>query len=44
LARGWVGIVLLSDGIVTYSKTHKIIEDFAKVISVPIWVVGVDVE
>ena len=33
---------MLSDGIVTFDKTKKIIEDFAKVISVPVWLIGVD--
>jgi len=35
---------MLSDGIVTFDKTKKIMEDFAKVISVPVWLVGLDVE
>jgi hypothetical protein len=35
---------LLSDGIVTFDKTKKIIEDFSKVISVPIWLIGIDIE
>jgi hypothetical protein len=35
---------LLSDGIVTFDKTKKIIEDFAKVISVPVWVIGIDLD
>ena len=35
---------MLSDGIVTYDKTVKIVEDFSKVISVPVWVVGLDIE
>jgi hypothetical protein len=34
----------LSDGIVTYDKTVKIIEAFAKVINVPVWLIGVDVQ
>lgn len=33
---------LLSEGIVTFDKSKKIIEDFAKVISVPVWLIGVD--
>jgi hypothetical protein len=33
---------MLSDGIVTYDKTVKILEEFAKVISVPVWVIGLD--
>tara|TARA_B110000046_G_scaffold7693_1_gene7955 strand:- start:7268 stop:8044 length:777 start_codon:yes stop_codon:yes gene_type:complete len=35
---------MLSDGIVTYEKTKAILKDFAKVISVPVWVVGLDVK
>jgi hypothetical protein len=35
---------LLSDGIVTFDKTKKIIEEFSKVISVPVWLIGIDVE
>ena len=35
---------MLSDGIVTYDKTVKILEEFAKVISVPVWVVGIDIK
>jgi hypothetical protein len=35
---------LLSDGIVTFDKTKKIIEEFSKVISVPVWLVGIDVQ
>jgi hypothetical protein len=34
---------LLSDGIVTFDKTKKIIDDFSKVISVPVWLVGLDI-
>jgi hypothetical protein len=34
---------LLSDGIVTYDNTVKILEEFAKVISVPVWVIGLDI-
>jgi hypothetical protein len=34
---------MLSDGIVTFDSVKRIIIDFAKVISVPIWVVGIDV-
>ena len=33
---------MLSDGIVTFDKSKKIIDDFAKVISVPVWLIGVD--
>ena len=35
---------LLSGGIVTYDKTKKILEDFAKVISVPVWLIGLDID
>jgi len=35
---------MLSDGIVTYDKTKKILEEFTKVISVPVWLIGIDVE
>lgn len=35
---------MLSDGIVTFDKTKKIMEDFSKVISVPVWLIGIDVE
>jgi len=34
---------MLSDGIVTYDKTVKILDEFAKVISVPVWLIGVDI-
>lgn len=34
----------LSDGIVTFDKTVKIIEEFAKVINVPVWLIGLDIE
>ena len=34
---------MLSDGIVTYDKTVKILEEFAKVISVPVWVIGINI-
>jgi hypothetical protein len=33
----------LSDGIVTFDKTLKIVKDFEKVINVPIWLVGIDI-
>ncbi len=33
---------MLSDGIVTFDKTKAIMHDFAKVISVPVWLVGID--
>lgn len=35
---------LLSDGIVTFDKTVKIIEEFSKVINVPVWLIGLDVK
>jgi hypothetical protein len=35
---------MLSDGIVTFDNSKKIIQDFAKVISVPIWIVGIDIK
>lgn len=35
---------MLSDGIVTFDKTKKIMEEFSKVISVPVWLIGIDVE
>jgi hypothetical protein len=35
---------MLSDGIVTFDKTKKILIDFAKVISVPVWIVGLDID
>lgn len=35
---------MLSDGIVTFDKTIKVLKDFAKVISVPVWVVGLDLK
>jgi len=34
---------MLSGGIVTFDKTKKILEDFAKVISVPVWIIGLDI-
>ncbi len=34
---------MLSDGIVTFDKTVKILDEFAKVISVPIWLIGIDI-
>lgn len=34
---------MLSDGIVTFDKTQKILQDFSKVISVPVWLVGIDI-
>ncbi|MEP0212105.1 MAG: BglII/BstYI family type II restriction endonuclease [Cellulophaga sp.] len=35
---------MLSGGIVTFDKTKKILEDFAKVISVPVWIIGLDID
>lgn len=35
---------LLSDGIVTYSKTKAILEEFEKVVSVPVWLIGLDID
>lgn len=35
---------MLSDGIVTFDKTKKIMEEFSKVISVPVWLVGIDTD
>jgi hypothetical protein len=34
----------LSDAIVTFDKTLKIIKDFEKVINVPVWLVGIDIK
>lgn len=34
----------LSEGIVTFDKTVRVIKDFEKVINVPVWVVGLDVD
>ena len=33
---------MLSDGIVTFDKTKKIIKEFEKVINIPIWLIGID--
>ncbi len=33
----------LSDNVVNFEDTRKVIQEFAKVITVPVWVVGVDV-
>lgn len=35
---------MLSDGIVTYDKTVKLLKDFSKVINVPVWVLGLDIK
>lgn len=36
--------LMLSDGIVTYDNSVKILNDFAKVVSVPVWIIGVDIK
>ena len=36
--------MMLSGGIVTFDKTKKVLKDFAKVISVPVWVIGLDIQ
>ena len=33
---------MLSDGIVTFSKVRTILQEFEKVISVPVWLIGLD--
>ena len=35
---------LLSDGIVTFEKTKNIVTEFSKVLTIPIWVIGIDVD
>ena len=35
---------MLSDGIVTFNKTKNILKEFSKVISVPVWLVGLDLK
>ena len=35
---------MLSDGIVTFTKSKKILTEFQKVISVPIWLIGLDIK
>ena len=35
---------MLSDGIVTFNKSKKILTEFQKVISVPIWLIGLDIK
>ena len=35
---------MLSDGIVTFDTSFKILNDFSKVISVPVWVIGLDIK
>jgi hypothetical protein len=34
----------LSDGIVTFDKTLRIIQEFEKIIIVPVWLVGIDIK
>lgn len=34
----------LSDGIVTFDKTKEILKEFQKVISVPVWLIGLDMK
>jgi len=34
----------LSDGIVTFDKTLRIIQEFEKIITVPVWLVGIDIK
>ncbi len=34
----------LSDGIVNFNETKKILEEFEKVIPIPIWLIGIDVK
>lgn len=34
----------LSDGIVTFDKTYKILKEFEKVINVPVWLIGIDID
>jgi len=36
--------MMLSNSIVTFDKTKKILKDFAKVISVPVWIIGLDIQ
>ena len=36
--------LFLSNSIVTFDKTKKIMEEFSKVISVPVWLIGIDVK
>ena len=35
---------MLSDGIVTFNKTKNILQEFQKVISVPVWLIGIDIK
>lgn len=35
---------MLSDGIVTFQKTKNILKEFSKVVSVPIWLIGLDLK
>jgi hypothetical protein len=36
--------LMLSDGIVTFEKTVKLLREFSKVINVPVWVIGLDIK
>ena len=36
--------VVVSDGIFTFNKTKKILQEFQKVISVPVWLIGIDIK
>lgn len=36
--------LLLSDGIVTFDKMKEILIEFAKVVNVPVWLIGLDIE
>jgi hypothetical protein len=36
-------VTYLSDGIVTFADSKLILEEFAKVISVPVWLIGLDI-
>jgi hypothetical protein len=35
---------MLSDGIVTFDRIKKILTEFSKVITVPIWLIGLDIK
>ena len=37
-------VKLLSDGIVNYEETKGILNEFSKVISVPVWLIGIDIK
>ena len=36
--------MMLSNSIVTFDKTKKVLKDFTKVISVPVWIIGLDIQ